>query len=153
MIRNQIEAVINLIQDPVTFMYGTQNENNEAADRVSVFPLVMLYPLHPIDVQLRVTGSVDNTFDVYIEFMMLTKFEKNTAQNEVLVNQMRVLANKFLVNAVNYQQPEDNTTYFKFTPGSIGKIIPVYWNKDANMTGVCLTFKTAIRQDDYLLIC
>ena len=55
-IRNQIEAITQTLSTPVTFVYGTANELNQLADD-SVFPVVFMYPLQPIDVSPQVNGS------------------------------------------------------------------------------------------------
>ena len=67
-IRNQIEAITQLLTEQPTFIYGTVNEINQLVDDAS-FPCIFMYPLQPIEVSPQVNGSVDNTFSVYLEFL------------------------------------------------------------------------------------
>lgn len=154
MVRNQIQAIVNSLPgQPISFLYGTANEINEAADRVTVWPAVFLYQLHPITGTLGVNGSVSDTFDLYMEFMTITRFEKNTSDNEDLVSQMLTLCNRFMVALNLYVQAGDNTRYFDLGKSNQQRKTPVYFNKDVNLTGVSLSFKVSTRNDAYLLPC
>ena len=58
-IRNQIEAVTQLLTAQPNFIYGTVNEINQLADDAS-FPCVFMYPLQGIDVSPQVKGGREN---------------------------------------------------------------------------------------------
>ena len=139
-IRNQIEAVTQLLSEQPTFIYGTVNEINQLADDAS-FPCVFMYPLQPIDVSPQVNGSVDNTFSVYLEFLYKTEFDQYTSGNEDYVNQALRMANEFIVKASKYR--EGDGRYFRIKAGDKAKCLPVYNKFDVNSTGVSLTITLA----------
>ena len=139
-IRNQIEAVTQLLTQQPTFIYGTVNEINTLADDAS-FPCVFMYPLQPIDVSPQVNGSVDNTFSVYLEFLYKTEFDQYTSGNEDYVNQALRMANEFIVKASKYR--EGDGRYFRIKAGDKAKCLPVYNKFDVNSTGVSLTITLA----------
>ncbi len=122
-------------------MYGTANELNQLADDTTLFPVVFMYPLQPIDVSPQINGSVDNVFSVYIEFLFKTDFDQYTADNETYVTQALALANEFIVKASTYR--EDEGRYFRIKAGSKAKCLPVYNKFDVNTTGVNLTISLA----------
>lgn len=139
-IRNQIEAVTQLLTEQPNFIYGTVNEINQLADDAS-FPVVFMYPLQPIDVSPQVNGSVDNTFSVYLEFLYKTEFDQYTSGNEDYVNQALRMANEFIVKASKYR--EGDGRYFRIKAGDKAKCLPVYNKFDVNSTGVSLTITLA----------
>ena len=139
-IRNQIEAVTQLLSEQPMFIYGTVNEINQLADDAS-FPCVFMYPLQPIDVSPQVNGSVDNTFSVYLEFLYKTEFDQYTSGNEDYVNQALRMANEFIVKASKYR--EGDGRYFRIKAGDKAKCLPVYNKFDVNSTGVSLTITLA----------
>jgi len=139
-IRNQIEAVTQLLSKQPTFIYGTVNEVNQLADDAS-FPCLFMYPLQPIDVSPQVNGSVDNTFFVYLEFLYKTEFDQYTSGNEDYVNQALRMANEFIVKASKYR--EGDGRYFRIKAGDKAKCLPVYNKFDVNSTGVSLTITLA----------
>jgi hypothetical protein len=139
-IRNQIEAVTQLLSEQPTFIYGTVNEVNQLADDAS-FPCLFMYPLQPIDVSPQVNGSVDNTFSVYLEFLYKTEFDQYTSGNEDYVNQALRMANEFIVKASKYR--EGDGRYFRIKAGDKAKCLPVYNKFDVNSTGVSLTITLA----------
>ena len=139
-IRNQIEAVTQLLTEQPTFIYGTVNEINQLADDAS-FPCVFMYPLQPIDVSPQVNGSVDNTFSVYLEFLYKTEFDQYTSGNEDYVNHALRMANEFIVKASRYR--EGDGRYFRIKAGDKAKCMPVYNKFDANSTGVSLAITLA----------
>jgi len=139
-IRNQIEAVTQLLTQQPTFIYGTVNEINQLADDAS-FPCVFMYPLQPIEVSPQVNGSVDNTFSVYLEFLYKTEFDQYTSGNEDYVNQALRMANEFIVKASKYR--EGDGRYFRIKAGDKAKCLPVYNKFDVNSTGVSLTITLA----------
>jgi len=139
-IRNQIEAVTQLLTQQPTFIYGTVNEINQLADDAS-FPCVFMYPLQPIDVSPQVNGSVDNTFSVYLEFLYKTEFDQYTSGNEDYVNQALRMANEFIVKASKYR--EGDGRYFRIKAGDKAKCLPVYNKFDVNSTGVSLPITLA----------
>jgi len=122
-------------------VYGTANELNQLADDTTLFPVVFMYPLQPIDVSPQINGSVDNVFSVYIEFLFKTDFDQYTADNETYVTQALALANEFIVKASTYR--EDEGRYFRIKAGSKAKCLPVYNKFDVNTTGVNLTISLA----------
>jgi hypothetical protein len=140
-IRNQIEAVVQMLTGSPTFIYGTVNELNTLADDAASFPCVFMYPLQPIDVSPQVNGSVDNTFSIYLEFLFKTDFDQYTADNETYVNQALSLANEFIVKAAKYR--EGDGRYFRIKAGDKAKCLPVYNKFDINTTGVNLTISLA----------
>jgi hypothetical protein len=139
-IRNQIEAVTQLLTEQPAFIYGTVNEINQLADDAS-FPCVFMYPLQPIDVSPQINGSVDNNFSVYMEFLYKTEFDQYTSGNEDYVNQALRMANEFVVKASKYREGEGR--YFRIKAGDKAKCIPVYNKFDVNSTGVSLTITLA----------
>lgn len=154
MIRNQIEAVVATLTATCTFMYGTAKEINEAADRIAQdATVVALYPLNPVNITLGKNASASTEFDLYMEFQFQTKFEQNSSDNETIVDQMLKISLQFLVAMEAYIQAGDSTRYFQFPKGAKQKALPIYYNKDKNMTGVSLTFTVGTRQDEYLLNC
>jgi hypothetical protein len=139
-IRNQIEAISQTLSTPVTFVYGTANELNQLADDAS-FPCIFMYPLQPINVSPQINGSVDNTFSVYLEFLLKTSFDQYTSDNETYVNQALSLANEFIVKASKYREGEGR--YFRIKAGNKARCLPVYNKFDINSTGVSLTITLA----------
>ncbi len=139
-IRNQIEAITQTLNVPVTFVYGTANELNQLADDAT-FPVVFMYPLQPIDVSPQVNGSVDNVFSIYLEFLYKTDFDQYTSDNETYVTQALSLANQFIVKASAYREGEGR--YFRVKAGDRAKCLPVYNKFDVNTTGVNLTISLA----------
>jgi hypothetical protein len=139
-IRNQIEAIIQTLNSAPTFVYGTINELNLLADDAS-FPCVFMYPLQPINVSPQVNGSVDNTFSIYLEFLLKTEFDQYTAENETYVNQALSMANEFIVKASTYREGEGR--YFRIKAGEQAKCLPVYNKFDVNTCGVNLTISLA----------
>ena len=139
-IRNQIEAIVQTLTGTPTFVYGTANELNQLADDTA-FPCVFMYPLQPIDVSPQVNGSVNNTFQVYLEFLFKTDFDQHTSDNETFVNQALALANEFIVKAGKYREAEGR--YFRIKAGGRAKCLPVYNRFDVNTTGVNLTISLA----------
>jgi hypothetical protein len=139
-IRNQIEAITQLLTDQPNFIYGTVNEINQLADDAS-FPCVFMYPLQPIDVSPQVNGSVDNTFSVYLEFLYKTEYDQYTSGNEDYVNQALRMANEFIVKASKYR--EGDGRYFRIKAGDKAKCLPVYNKFDVNSSGVSLTITLA----------
>src|SRR6202000_2829329 len=95
-IRNQIEAVTQLLTEQPTFIYGTVNEINQLDDDAS-FTCLFMYPLQPIAVSPQVNGSIDNTFSVYLEFLYKTEFDQYTADNETYITQALQLANELII--------------------------------------------------------
>lgn len=134
-IRNQIEAITQLLTGQPNFIYGTVNEINQLADDAS-FPCVFMYPLQPIDVSPQINGSVDNSFSVYLEFLYKTEFDQYTSDNEAYVNQALHMANEFIVKASTYREADGR--YFKIKAGDKAKCMPVYNKFDVNSTGVNL---------------
>jgi hypothetical protein len=139
-IRNQIEAIVQTLSVTPTFVYGTANELNLLADDAS-FPCVFMYPLQPIDVSPQVNGSVENTFSIYLEFLLKTEFDQYTSDNETYVNQALSLANEFIVKASIYR--ENGGRYFRVKAGDKARCLPVYNKFDVNTTGVNLTISLA----------
>jgi hypothetical protein len=139
-IRNQIEAITQTLNVPITFVYGTANELNQLADD-AVFPVVFMYPLQPIDVSPQINGSVDNVFSIYLEFLYKTDFDQYTSDNETYVTQALSLANQFIVKASAYREGEGR--YFRVKAGDRAKCLPVYNKFDVNTTGVNLTISLA----------
>jgi len=139
-IRNQIEAITQLLTEQPNFIYGTVNEINQLADDVS-FPCVFMHPLQPIDVSPQINGSVDNSFSVYLEFLYKTEFDQFTSGNEDYVNQALRMANEFIVKASKYR--EGDGRYFRIKAGDKAKCLPVYNKFDVNSTGVSLTITLA----------
>lgn len=153
-VRNPIEAIVaSLPGQPISFLYGTAKEVNTAADNVTVWPLVCLYPLMPIGLTLGTNGSTNDDYSLYMEFRTQTKFELNSSDNEDVVNAMLLLAKRFLVAMELYIKPGDPMRYFKFAKGFKATAIPIYNKNDVNDTGVSLSFKVETRADDYLLPC
>jgi hypothetical protein len=139
-VRNQIEAIVQMLNNTPAFVYGTVNELNQLADDAS-FPCVFMYPLQPIDLSPQVNGSVDNTFSIYLEFLFKTGFDQYTSDNETYVNQALELANEFIVKAAKYR--EGDGRYFRIKAGDHAKCLPVYNKFDVNTTGVNLTITLA----------
>lgn len=135
-IRNQIEAITQLLTGQPTFIYGTVNEINQLADDAS-FPCVFMYPLQPIEISPQINGSVDNSFSIYLEFLYKTDFDQYTSDNEIYVNQALRMANEFIVKASTYREADGR--YFKIKAGDKAKCLPVYNKFDVNSTGVNLT--------------
>jgi hypothetical protein len=135
-IRNQIEAVTQLLSAPTTFIYGSPNELNLLADDAA-FPCVFLHPLQAVEVMPALNGSVDNTYTLYLEFLYKTEFGQFTADNETLVQQALHLANEFIVKAAGYREGEGR--YFKIKASLKAKCVPVYNKYNVNTTGVGLT--------------
>jgi len=153
-LRDEIQAIVaSLPNQPIDFLYGTANEINVDADSVNNPALVCLYPLMPIGIGLGVNGSANNTFDLYMEFIMITKFENQSDDNEGKINQMIELANRFLVYMSKYVRQGEVSQYFKFDKGFKAKAMPIYYSKDSNRCGVSLSFSVSTRFDDYLLPC
>jgi hypothetical protein len=140
-IRNQIEAIVQMLSSPPTFIYGTVNELNALADDAATFPCVFMYPMQAIDVSPQINGSVDNTFSIYMEFLFKTEFDQYTSDNETYVNQALSLANEFIVKASKYREGEGR--YFRIKAGDKAKCLPVYNKFDVNTTGVNLTITLA----------
>ncbi|WP_374951009.1 hypothetical protein [Mucilaginibacter sp.] len=134
--RNQIEAVTQLLSAAPNFLYGTEKELNTLADD-TLFPCIMLYPMQPIVVSPHVNGSVDNVFTIYLEFLYQTEFGQYTAENETYIQQALHMANEFIVKAARYR--DGNGRYFRIKAGEKAKCIPVYNKFDVNTTGVGLT--------------
>jgi hypothetical protein len=122
-IRNQIQAITQTLSTSVTFVYGTANELNQLADD-SIFPVVFMYPLQPIDVSPHVNGSVDNVFSIYLEFLYKTDFDQYTSDNETYVTQALTLANEFIVKASTYREGEGR--FFRIKAGDRARCLPVY---------------------------
>ncbi|HTI58443.1 hypothetical protein [Mucilaginibacter sp.] len=135
-IRNQIEAITQLLSEQPTFIYGTVNEINQLADDAS-FPCVFMYPLQPIEISPQINGSVDNSFSIYLEFLYKTDFDQYTSDNEIYVNQALRMSNEFIVKASTYREADGR--YFKIKAGDKAKCLPVYNKFDVNSTGVNLT--------------
>lgn len=114
-IRNQIEAITQLLAGQPTFIYGTVNEINQLADDAS-FPCVFMYPLQPIEISPQINGSVDNSFSIYLEFLYKTDFDQYTSDNDIYVNQALRMANEFIVKASTYREADGR--YFKIKAGS-----------------------------------
>lgn len=134
--RNQIEAVTQMLSAHPSFLYGTEKELNTLADDAA-FPCVFMYPMQPIVVSPQVNGSVDNVFTLYLEFLYKTDFGQYTAENEIYMQQALHLANEFMVKAAKYRDGEGR--YFRIKAGEKAKCIPVYNKFDVNTTGVGLT--------------
>lgn len=150
-IRNHIEAIVNTLPGDKTFLYGTANEINVTADSSQNLTVVCLYPLQPIEIKPGKNGSAHNSFDIYMEFMTITKFEKDTADNEPLVAAMLEMANRFVIEVDNYRV--NGARYFKWPAGAKQTALPIYYNKDVNMCGVNLRLKLERRIDANLLDC
>jgi hypothetical protein len=135
-IRNQIEAIVQTLTNNPGFIYGTTNELNLLADDAA-FPCVFMHALQPISVSPQISGSVDNTFSVYLEFLFKTDFDEYTSDNETYVNQALSLANEFIVKASKYREGEGR--YFRIKAGGQAKCLPVYNKFDINTAGVSLT--------------
>lgn len=134
--RNHIEAIVQSLSTPTTFIYGTEKELNTLADDVA-FPAAFMYPLQPFTLSPHVNGSVNNVFTLYIEFLYQTEFGQFTAQNEVLVEQALQMANEFMVKASTYRDGDGRA--FRIKAGEKAKCVPVYNKFDVNTTGVGLT--------------
>jgi len=148
-IRNQIQAIVQTLTGSPNFVYGTVNELNAIADNASVFPIVFMYPLQPIDISPQVNGSVNNIFSIYLEFLYQTDYGQYSADNETYVNQALQLANQFMVKAASYREGEGR--YFRIKAGSHAKCLPVYNKFDCNSTGVSLTLTlNTMYNDNYI---
>ncbi|PAW94987.1 hypothetical protein CKK33_16370 [Mucilaginibacter sp. MD40] len=134
--RNHIEAIVQSLSTPTTFIYGTEKELNTLADDVA-FPAAFMYPMQPFILSPHVNGSVNNVFTLYIEFLYQTPFGQFTAQNEVLVEQALQMANEFIAKASTYRDGDGRT--FRIKAGEKAKCVPVYNKFDVNTTGVGLT--------------
>jgi hypothetical protein len=134
----QIQNIVGLLDGAPTFLHGTVNELNRLADD-SQFPCVFMYPITPISIMSQVNGSVDNTFDLYLEFLFKTEFDQFTSQNDTYVSQALHLANQFVVKTSNYR--EGNSRYFKMKADERSKAMPVYNKFDVNTTGIGLQIK------------
>lgn len=149
-LRTQIKAIAESLPGSKTFLFGTAKEINVDADNTNVDLFVCMYPMQPVAVELQVNGSAGNTFDLYLEFLYITKFEKDTEDNEPLINQALQAINKFMVLMRDYK--EGATTYFNMKDVT-GRAYPIYNQFDANTCGMSLTIKVKKRQDEYLLDC
>lgn len=153
-LRNQIQAITQaLAGQPISFLYGTTKEINEQVDRIirevdgDKIPLICLYPLMPVGIELGDNGSAHNDFSLYMEFRKQTKFELNSADNEAIVNEMLTLANNFLLALREYREDPAYSRYFKLPKPFKAQATPVYNKNDVNDTGVSLTFKVEKRID------
>lgn len=135
-IRNQIEAITQMLSKPLTFIYGTANELNQFADSAA-FPVAFMYPLQPVEVTPHNNGSVENSYSIYMEFLFQTDFDQYTSDNEAYVNHALSIANEFIVKAAKYREGEGR--YFRIKADSKAKCLPVYNKFDVNTTGVNLT--------------
>lgn len=161
-LKSEINAVVNrmLVIPPVApatentapgFLFGTAKEINYKQENTNVWPMVCMYPKQAIDITPVNNGSNDNAFNLYLEFLYLTKFENDTDNNEVYVNNALALANKFVSDLKNYRAVSGEPTYFKEIKNV--RAFPIYNKHDENTTGVVLTLVVKKRQDDYLLNC
>lgn len=139
-IRNQIEAVVQTLTGSPAFIYGTANELNLLADDAS-FPAVFLYPPQNINLAPQINGSVDNTFNITLDFLFKTEFDQYTADNETYVSQALFMANQFIAKSATFRQGDGR--FFKIKSGDKAKCTPVYNKFDVNTTGVSLTIALA----------
>lgn len=153
MLLTPIENIVNGLPGEHSFYFGTANELNEAADRINVFPVYCLYPLHPVTLTPGLNSSVGDEYDIYMEILKQTKFEKNSRDNESLVNDCLLSAKKLIVAFSEYVAPGDTMRFFDIYKGWKANSMPVYYSKDANLVGVSLTCRLKTRNDEYLLNC
>lgn len=157
MVRNQIEAIVSQLTGNSAFAYGTEAELNALADDIKYREAgkysAFLYQLQPITMSLGKNGSVPRSYDLYLTFLQLTEFEKNTADNELIVQSMETKAAEFLLRAQDYRESETAERFFKFADNFTARAVPVYWNKDVNLTGVSLSFRVDKRSEDIGPLC
>lgn len=151
-LRTEINAIVQGLPGRKTFMYGTAKELNLQADSTNQDLFVCMYPMQPVGINMTVNGSASNEFDIYLEFLYLTKFEKDTEDNEPLVKQALHYINLFMTRLRDFREDINQPTYFN-TKDTKGRAFPVFNQLDANTCGMSLTFKVKTRQDEYLLNC
>lgn len=139
-IRNHIEAIVQSLNEDLSFAYGTANELNLTADSTT-FPCVFMYPLQPVILSPQINGAVDNTFTLYLEFLYKTEFGQYTSDNEIYVSQALQIANRFIMMAAKYR--DGASRFFKVKVGDKAQCVPVYNKFDVNTTGVGLTITLA----------
>lgn len=138
-IRNEIEAVVNQLVSKPNFLYGTANELNTLADDTQ-FPVVMLYNLQPAELSTTLSHAIDDTFSLYMEFLIKTEYDQYTSDNEVYVKQALALSKEFLVKLEFFRLTPDASRFFKIKQDEKIKALPVYNKLDVNSTGVSINF-------------
>jgi hypothetical protein len=139
MISDNIQAVVNQLVTPTGFVYGTKDEMNVFLDKVNSFPVVLLYPLKPIEKNETVSYAINDKFSIYLEFLYKTTFDMYTSQNEVFIDLANNLVNEFLIKLDRYRISADQPKFFVINVNDKRQSLPVYNKFDANLTGVNLT--------------
>lgn len=88
-----------------------------------------------------------------MDFRMWSKFEKNTAQDEDVVNQMLLLCKTFLLYMSKYVKSGEDTRFFVIDRRSKFTARPVYKQTDAGFCGVSLDMKAGTRLDPWIIEC
>ena len=155
MFSTQISAICQSLPTSHIFIYGTANEVNNKADKQDSPDdlYICLFPLSPITIELVKAGGAANEFDMYIEFLYKTKFERTSADNEQLTANALYFANLFLVKLREYVQYDGQPKFFKWKDSDRATARPVYNKYDVNTAGISLSFKARLMSPPMGAIC
>lgn len=155
MFSSQISEIIGSLPTSSSFTYGTAKEINYKIDTETNQQdfYVCLFPFSPIGISLLKTGGADNEFDIYMEFLFKTKFERTSADNEQATQTALYYANLFLVRLREYQPAGNQTKYFNWRDTDKATARPVYNMYDVNTCGISLTFKLRLMNPPLGQIC
>ena len=147
-IRNNIEAIVKQLVTPTGFVYGTNNEMNLFLDKQPLFPVVLLYPLKPIEKTETISYAINDKFSLYLEFLVKTTFDEFTSDNEPYIIQMNNLINEFLIKLDLYKISPNEPKFFEVNVNDKRQSMPVYNKFDVNLTGCNLTLSVKTFKND-----
>jgi len=150
MIKDQINEVVkqlvltvNGVPQAPNFLYGTKNEINVAIDSTPL-PCVLLYNIKPVTLQGQITNSVNDVYELYMEFLFqpnnaIADIDTNTTQNEITTKQAQDLLEQFLIKLQYFRETPYSARFFKIKSNIKYKSLPIYNRFSMNACGVNLT--------------
>lgn len=134
-----IQAIVDTLTTPVTFIYGDEYEANVLADKMagSELPILVIFPIVVTD-KPGASGVLKSTFPLYAMFLNKdpdeAAIQKDSAKLESkVVAPMRALAREFVFKLNQSQIIDPEEEAFEITHE------PIYNNMDANLHGIFST--------------
>lgn len=149
-LKAEIEAIVASMTDKPGFLFGDVNELNTLADDietteftednnvVKLKPFVFMFALQPVNNNFTNNNSINNTYDIYLEFLFKIEFDTYTWQCEPLDVAATKLVNEFLIRLKDFRGPNGGRM-FKINVGDKTRSQQVFNKYDLNTVGRNLT--------------
>lgn len=120
------------------FLFGTGKELNQMADDATTPFCIFLYALQPVKLKQTISGGIEESFSVYMEFLKVTEFGEYTNDVEDEREQCLEILKEFLVRLQQYRV--NGSKVYLVEIRDEAKSVNFYDKYDVNMVGHSLEF-------------